>query len=279
MTTATIDAKNILITGIPRSGTSLFTGTLHKIPNSVALSEPVYFKKFKKSGFSPADYADELQKLVRQIRKDITEGRPIPNRYDVKSSEIATNYFNRVQGENGAQVEKTYEVREETIPVENAGFNLCIKNNAQFTACLDEIAKLVDFEIVTVVRNPLACILSWRSLNISISNGRQPGGEKFSKQLKKIRKIDDLLMRQVKIIDWYFETYHRCRDRVRLVRYEDFVKRPEMLREIANVPENFVFPQYSSMNKRKEYNFEEVENIRRYLNKQTEFVKRFYPEF
>jgi hypothetical protein len=83
-------------------------------------------------------------------------------------------------------------------------------------------------------------------------------------------------LRQVKILDWFYAAFHRHRDEIHLIRYEDFITNPDMLRRLIAVPEDHVFRQYQSMNKRPEYNFEEEEMIRDYLRQHTQFVQHFY---
>lgn len=269
-------AKNILITGIPRSGTTLITATLHGIPNCIALGEPEPLKRLHQAAASPEDYAARVQNFLDSTRRQILARRPIPIHFDKDALRVPSNYFKRVAAGGGYLVEKTYESREAVLPVTNEAFTLCVKNNAQFTSCLESLANLRDALVIGVVREPLACLLSWRSLKMPISRGKLPAGERFSRELKKISKLEDVLLAQVKILDWFCAAFYRMRERVRLIRYEDFVDRPELLRELVAVPGDFVFPVYQSMNRRPEYNFEEEERVRDCLRRHAQFVRHFY---
>ncbi len=272
-----IKQKNILIAGIPRSGTTLITATLHDLPNCVALGEPEQLKRLHKASTSPGDYAQRLQDFMRATRRQILAGEPIPINFDKGALRVASNYFKRIATGNSYHTEKTYELHEAVVSVENEAFTLCLKNNAQFVSCLESLVNLRDVIVAVVVREPVACLLSWRSLDMPISKGKLPAGERFSRELRKIAKIEDALLAQARILDWFCAAFYRLRERLHLIRYEDFVARPEILRELSPVPAGHAFPVYESMNRRAEYNFEEEDKVREYLRRYTDFVRYFYP--
>jgi len=274
-----ISSSQFLITGIPRSGTTLLTATIGKIPNVVALSEPIQQRELKHGLSSQTEYACRLMEMMQTLRRQILDGIPLPNRFDKESQEVASNYWRSRDSEAGRQMVATSEVREEVIAVRDENFTLCIKNCEQFTSCLEALSQLPGVPIIAVVRNPLACLLSWRSLDLPISQGRIKFGEKFHRELRKIRRLEDLLLRQVKLLDWYFGIYYRHREKIKIIRYEDFVEKPDLLREIIDVPASHVFSKHQSMNKRPEYNYADAETIREYLNRHAKFVGYFYPSF
>lgn len=273
----TTPAKNILISGIPRSGTTLLTATLHDIPNCVALGEPEELKHLHKRATSPEDYAQKIEQYLAATRAKILKSEPIALNFDKGALRVSSNYFTRTATESGYQAERNYELRETVIPVEDAAFTLCLKNNAQFASCLENLVALHDVLVVGVVREPLACLFSWRSLRMPISSGKLPAGERFARELRKIAKLEDVLLAQVKILDWFFGVFYRLRERMRLLRYEDFVARPELVREFVPVANEYVFPTYQSMNRRAEYHLEEEEKMKEYLLRHTEYVRHFYP--
>ena len=69
--------RNFVITGIPRSGTSLMSKLVNLFDNAVCLNEIFY-----NVGLLPGWFAD--------IRTAIVEGKPIPNRYD-NQGELTSN--------------------------------------------------------------------------------------------------------------------------------------------------------------------------------------------
>ncbi len=270
---------NLLITGTPRSGTTLLTATIHAIPNYVALSEPVQQQELKKDLASPEQYAKRLMALMQTLRQQILAGVALPNRFDKGGSAVASNYWKKSPGAAGGGMEATAEIREEVLAVQNENFTLGVKNCEQFTVCLEALVKLPQAPIIAVIRNPVACLLSWRSLDLPVSHGRLKFGEKFHRELRRIKRIDDLLLRQVKLLDWYLERFYRHRESVRIMRYEDFVANPDLLRELIPVPVEHIFPGRQSMNERPEYNLEETDAIRDCLREHAPFARLFYPSF
>lgn len=269
---------NLLITGTPRSGTTLLTATIHAIPNYVALSEPVQQRELKKDLASPREYAQRLMDLMQTLRRQILAGAAIPNRFDKGGSAVASNYWKKAAGAAGG-MEATAEVRAEVIPVADENFTLAIKNCEQFTVCLDALAALPELPIIAVIRNPVACLLSWRSLELPVSYGRLKFGERFHRELRQIKRIDDLLLRQVKLLNWYLASFQRHRERVCIMRYEDLIANPDLLREVITVPPTHVFPQRQSMNQRPEYNLAEADAIRACLQEHAPLARLFYPDF
>jgi len=271
------NAKNVLITGIPRSGTTLLTSTVHQIPNCVAFGEPIQLKALKKTSDSPEAYAHRLADLLETLRRQILNGVPLPHRFDIASQQIASNYYRRVKTSNAYQGETTFEIREEVFEVQSENFTLCLKSNEQFTACLEALLTLAGVTIIAVIRNPVACILSWRSLKIPVSSGRLKAVERLAPELRKLKKIDDVLFRQVKIVDWFCAKFYNHRDKINIIAYEDFIQYPEVLRKFVNVPKDHVFAKHQSMNKRPEYNLQEEQRIRDYLKHHARYTQFFYP--
>ena len=264
--------RDFLITGIPRSGTTLLTSTLAQVPNFVALSEPPQLSQFRRAKLEPGAYIENLADLLDKLRGDILAGRPVPNRFERGSATLASNYFRR----SAAGSSKTYEVREEVHGVLGDSFSLFVKNNAQFTALLPYLS--ARYPVIATLRDPIACLLSWRSLDLSISHGRQPGGERFSAELQRIGRLPDLLQRQVRILDWYFGQYWLHREQIQVLKYEDFVARPEVLRGLVPLPEAHRLPALTSMNRRPEYNHAEADGLRELIRRETEYVRHFYPD-
>jgi hypothetical protein len=269
--------QNILITGVPRSGTTLLTTLLHAVPNCVALSEPLQLRSIKDGLASPNDYARRLVELIKDLRREISEGRPMPIRRDKTNRTVASNYWRRVAVGTEQRMEATFEVRQEACAVETADFTLCIKNCGQFTSCLEALTTIPGVVPIAVIRHPVPCLLSWRSLSLPVSNGRLKFGEQFHPELRRIKKIEDALLRQVRLLDWYFEAYHRHRERLHIIRYEDLVQSPDLLRRHVDIPADHTLPELQSMNQRPEYDWDQAAKIREYLRLHGRHVQHFYP--
>ena len=104
----------------------------------------------------------------------------------------------------------------------SADFLLLIKHNALFAALLDRLAE--GFPTLGLVRNPVAVLASWQTVDLPVRRGRIPMGERFDPELAGALEAEsDTLRRQVRVLDWFFARFRDCLAPDRVVRYEDVV--------------------------------------------------------
>src|SRR5262249_16865430 len=85
-------------------------------------------------------------------------------------------------------------------------FTLCVKHPAAFTALLKTLRER--FECFALVRNPLAVISSWNSVNIPLRQGHLPGAYGLDPVLKVLLDgTSDIHERQLKVLSWFFRQY------------------------------------------------------------------------
>ena len=101
-------------------------------------------------------------------------------------------------------------------------FGLLIKHNAFFAALLPHLA--TRFDCLAIVRNPVAVLASWQTVDLPVARGRIPAAEQFDDGLRVALDAEpDLLLRQVAVVDWFFRQYEACLDARRIIRYEELV--------------------------------------------------------
>lgn len=138
-------SPTLLVTGLPRSGTSYLCNLLHRYDDCVVINEPEEI-------FAPltTGRAFEIASLLQDIRRDVIEGRPIRNKL-----------------KDGQVVEDTMECNErvEYSPaVRSDGFVLGVKNTLSFLSRLDDLREVLpEARIVACVRNPYDTIASWKT--------------------------------------------------------------------------------------------------------------------
>lgn len=72
-----------------------------------------------------------------------------------------------------------------------------------------------------MVRNPLAILVSWNSLNVEFRKGRSSPVEAFAPDLSaELDAIPDMLDRQIRLLCWMFEKI-RMLPPSQIIRYED----------------------------------------------------------
>ena len=213
-------AKTWLLSGVPRSGTSLCCRLTGSLPDTVALSEPIRRKAF--GGMeTPAGACKHIGEFALQVRARILAERRAPsvqvegclddNRRAARHTEAG---LRRLGGEWGEiAIEKALTPR----------FTLLVKHNALFAALLPRIAD--SFPVLALVRNPLAVLASWQTVDLPVNRGRLPAGEELDPTLRRaLAQEAEVLRRQVIILDWFFARYHEHLDSSNILRYEDVVE-------------------------------------------------------
>ncbi|VAW49245.1 hypothetical protein MNBD_GAMMA03-3 [hydrothermal vent metagenome] len=214
--------KNILITGIPRSGTSLITKLISLDKNNICFSEPTFIKEIKAISENKKEILANLNQKIIGIRDCIKNGKSLEFRVG-KDGQIPDNYFTIEY--NNITRNKSSKFKNIILPKDYSQNTIFIKNNLLFTSCIEELSK--QYEIIAIIRNPISIINSWKSLNLPISKGVVISGIKYSTSLKNISNEKGLLIKQIKIIDWFYNKY--LENNVNLIKYEDLVENSCMI--------------------------------------------------
>ena len=224
------DKRTLLITGVPRSGTTLCCHLMNLMPNTIALHEPIPSESFYHLGKVEAvsmvkDFADARRREALALDKVRSKqfGGQIPS--------------NPVMAGQGV-------LREELVTLDHIKINkllspdflLIIKHNAVFTALLNDLMQ--DFRCFAIIRNPLATIASWQTVDLPIHWGHIPMGEHFDKELEwKLSSLDSILDRQIYILRWFFQVFEQYLDPSQVIRYEDIIEsRGRVLSKITAQP-------------------------------------------
>ncbi len=194
--------KNVIVTGIPRSGTSLFSVLLNTFENAVCLNEILYDVTSL-----PRDFAE--------IRRRLIAGEAIPNRYD-SSGNLSTD----TQG-GAVNVENTVvrEVDEHAV--------IGSKVNIPY---LNQIQKILNYgyKVIAIVRDPVYAIGSWNSKKAKIipeahvtDDDMHPRWRGFSFASK------DKIERQAQIWNFYAHLIWNLKDKIKTYTYELLTSDPE----------------------------------------------------
>ena len=78
--------------------------------------------------------------------------------------------------------------------------------------------------MLALVRNPVAVLASWATVDLPVAKGRIPMGERFDADLARtLRAAPDVLRRRVAVLDWFFARFAAHVPRARILHYEDVV--------------------------------------------------------
>lgn len=209
-----------LLTGIPRSGSSLACRLAGQASDVVALSEPIPREAF--AGMAdPGDARAAIRRFVERTRKGIRSTGLAPSlqvggRLDdnVVAVEADAGLRRRRAALGEIRIDKALSRR----------FTLLVKHNALFAALLAELTG--SFDCLALVRNPLAVLASWQTVDLPVGRGRIPAGEQFDAGLAHaLDTAKSVLARQLIVLDWFFARYADNLPDERILRYEDLVDR------------------------------------------------------
>ena len=269
------EMERVLVTGIPRSGTTLVTAMINDLDRSLCLSEPSRHVEWLETSSSRREYADHVIGDFDSVLAEIKRNGKVFDRRSADGASV-TNYFER--GLGGKVCEK-FTVMEVSVTVEGEDFLLGFKHNAHYTGVLSEFADS-GIPILAIVRNPVDVILSWRSLTIPITSGRLPAAERFWPEIAEIVQSDsDILQKQVRIYSLFTRRYLEFSGAVNVLRYEDIVEQPAILAgHFGRLSSGTIA--VNPVDSRLYPNSAERDTIRRCLDRHGDpCIRSFYPDF
>lgn len=210
--------KDILITGIHRSGTTLVCRLLLSLDNVVALQEPI--KVTRLAGLDSAEKKIFIREFIEKARFELLHFHETRSRFSKDA--VTDNYFPDEPSLGGLRITKEENGAVTFSKPLSEDFSLVIKHNAAFTALLDELYPT--FNCFAIVRNPLALLASWQTVDMAVNKGRMPVAEALDSDFSNvISSIDSVLDRQIFILNWFFEKYTRTLPSANIIRYEDII--------------------------------------------------------
>ena len=212
-----MDRRNIVITGLGRSGTTLTCHLLNKLPNTVALSEPISPGRFAEHLPDHEAVCDGIERYYRRTRRlALNEGVVTSKHVD---GVVPDNTKGMVNGVRRRIAEKG-RIRVDK-PLE-PGFRLAIKDVGMFTALLPTLAKR--FPCYAMVRNPLAVWASAQSLQDDRKGNGPPAIVRYDPgTFGRVTKIEDRVERSLFRLHLFFERYLHVLPKEHVLRYEDLI--------------------------------------------------------
>jgi hypothetical protein len=270
--------RNIVITGIPRSGTTLAAAIFDNAPNCFCLSEPDSHRELMDGSSDKDDFVNLIDLEFLSVRSKLLAGTEVLDKRQEDGSPV-TNYFSATSAASR---------RDAAFILKNVGrnnltedFALGIKHNALYAAVLPEILSSNKFKVVIIVRNPVDVIASWRSLDLPVSRGFLPAAERYWPDMRELtHTVMPLLDKQILIYELLCSRFLSVADQTSIVRYEDMVNRPEILLHAAGVSGAVVDSQKAVQVKPKFCKNDEIEMRINFLKRagQLQCMENLYPE-
>lgn len=215
---AGMSGRDIALAGIPRGGTTLACRLLGSARGTISLFEPMAVHELP--AHDPSAAVQGVQAFFASTREGLLRDGTAPCK--LKAGAIPDNPFAAASPAGGA---RKLQVSLGTItydPPPTSGFTLVVKHNAAFLALLPDLAQAVP--MLAIVRNPLAVLASWNAVDLPVSRGRLPAGERLDPALAaRLDAEPDLVGRQLLLLDWCFARMARGLPPARVLRYEEMV--------------------------------------------------------
>lgn len=212
-----LTGRNIVLTGVPRGGTTLACKLLEGCVDTVALFEPMDVNALPPRDRPAAiaaigEFFDDVR--ARALRDGVVPSKQVDGL-------LPDNLF---AGPDAAGHRAMLATPGFIAPVPRPapGFTLAIKQNAAFSALLPELAST--FPVIAIIRHPLAVLASWNSIHLPVSQGRLPAGERLDPDLAtELDAESDLLARQLCVLEWFFSRFERFLPTSQVLRYEEMI--------------------------------------------------------
>jgi hypothetical protein len=210
--------RDIILTGLPRSGTTLTCHLLNQLPDTLALHEPMNVDFPREA--THEEVCDEVGRFFRDTRSRALSSRTVQTKHiegRLPVNPISDHYA--AEGLRPALATRG-EVRIDKDL--GADFLLVIKHPAAFTALLETL--LGRYPCYAVMRNPLSVLVSWNTIAVPVQQGHAPAAERLDAELTRaLAGIEDRIGRQLHLLSWFYEKYDRLLPRESILRYEDTV--------------------------------------------------------
>jgi hypothetical protein len=223
---------DLILTGVPRSGTTLAAALVDGARDAFCLSEPDSHVELMQAARDADDFVSRIERAFDATREALHAGRSVVDKRAPDGTPI-TDYFPRLG--DGSRP-PAFVVREVMRTGLSPRFTLAVKHNALYASVLPQLVRSRRFRIVAIVRDPVAVLRSWRSLDLPISRGRLPAGERFWPELADLGRSDaPLLDRQIRIYELLCRRFAQLKDDIAVIRYEDIVASPQALLDVCGL--------------------------------------------
>lgn len=197
---------------------------LNRLPDTVALHEPMTYGRF-----APDDQEailDGIEQFYRRMRRMIRkEGVAFSKEMERQITDKAHDLTSEAERHSRAIGNRKQKRRDQKVTIDKElehNFSLVIKQPAMFTALLPSLVRR--FSCYATIRNPLAVLASWNTINRHTRDGHAPGAERYDEELRRVLdSIEDRTERQLRLLSWFFQRYRSTLPEERVIRYEEVV--------------------------------------------------------
>ena len=259
-----------LITGLPRSGTTLAVALLNEQPNCIALAEPLPLASMPDD---PDEFSRAIDIFAEEMRRRAIHDGVVLTK--AVGGQLSGNFVKEMDSGQGLRksLAKNSAIRiDKEITPE---FRLYIKHPSVFTALASSLS--VRFPLFACIRSPLAVLASWQTVDMPVNRGRAPMAERFSPDLSaRLDAIPDVLSRQVYLLRWFLSAY-ACLPVERILQFEDLLRDPRSALSHICPGNTAARPELETLDPEKRYPSVDIDRLRHALKPIDRLVRHHYP--
>jgi hypothetical protein len=234
--------RDVALAGVPRSGSTLACHLLNRCPETVALHEPFSLSELLRG--SPRALADDrllagIDAFFARVRQSLLERGEAVSKHargvvpddPVGGEGAGSDSLRRLARRLRRRIREGRRLRRARVvrglvrlhkPL-SPDFLLCVKHPSIVSGLLPRLSDR--YVCFATVRNPVAVLGSWNSVDFAVSDGRSRAAERLDPALRRgLRRCADRCARQLRLLEWYFERIARWIPPERVIRYEDVVE-------------------------------------------------------
>ncbi|MBY0406595.1 MAG: hypothetical protein K2Q01_02800 [Rickettsiales bacterium] len=203
---------NLIVTGLPRAGSASVSALIDTMHDAVCLNTPPWQEAFARNPVEILPFCKWLVGDFAWARCQLMAGVPIADMRLPDGSPLADD------DEKGTNVSF---IRPHLSP----NFTLAMRQTTLFTSVLPLLSSFQHFQMVAVIRHPVALCLAWLTLpQPLLSQGNPPGIARFWPQALEVLQGGKLLEQYAALYELFVQRYHDLG--VTVLRHEDVLANP-----------------------------------------------------
>ncbi len=211
--------NNIILTGMPRSGSMLAGALIDSLPGAVCLNTPAW--QMDQALEQRGGHIRLSKWLVGDFfwqRARLHYGQPIP---DTRAPDGSALLDGTLDTQHPTQL----------LRLMPDGFTLAMRHDGLYSCLLPALADFSLFTIIAVIRNPRDVIASWQRMEGQpIARAKLPPAAHYWPDAAAASASgEDTLTHMVQLYETILERYHALSAHIHIVKYEDMIQDPALI--------------------------------------------------
>lgn len=210
--------NNVILASVARSGSTLTCRLLNELPNVVASDEP--FERDEIRTCPPAHFVHFVETRFQHLRQMLDAEQHLISSQVNKQLD---NHYAEHVAQNSLRRRVTNMGKIKVGKPLNGDYLVVMKHTLCFTAYVKEFT--LHYPTYAVVRNPLAILASWNSIDSAYNTGFVPeyAVPHVASLTCRLEQIQDVLAKQIRLLSWHFECFQPLLAQNRVIFYEQLI--------------------------------------------------------